>query len=151
MRAQVNDLIIEYFKTIKLNFSVDWQIHGWFSINRHGDYHDPHNHPHSYLSGTYYLQIPKDKERKGQREDVRPNRITFYDPRHGFNMGSIRSDPYVDPEFTIKPRPGLMMLWPSSLLHFVHPNLSDEVRISISFNIMLNWADHYLPGQDEFS
>ena len=126
---------------------MDWQIHGWANVNRVGDYHDLHNHPHCYPCGTYFGKIPKDAE-AGGRQDLRPNRITFYDPRAGINMGSIRNDPYIEPEFTILPEPGLLMLWPAFLNHFVHPNLSKETRVSISFNIILKWADHYLPSQD---
>jgi hypothetical protein len=39
-------------------------------------------------------------------------------------------------------------LWPAFLLHFVHPNLSDEKRVSISFNATLKWSEEYLPRQD---
>ena len=148
LREQVNQATIGYLKAIGIDFSINWQIHGWISINRSGDYHDPHNHPHCYLSGTYYVKIPPPTETKQQRRDIRPNHITFYDPRTGFNMLSIRNDPYVDPEHTVLPEPGLLMLWPSSLMHFVHPNLSNETRVSISFNIILKWADHYLPSQE---
>ena len=147
LRDEVNKTIIEYLQSIGINFPVDWQIHGWANINRTGDYHDPHNHPHCYLSGTYYIKIPKAPTARRQRSDVRPNQITFYDPRTPFNMQSIQGDPYIDPEFTILPEPGLLMLWPASLMHFVHPNLSEEIRVSISFNIILKWANHYLPSQ----
>ncbi len=147
LRAQVNATVIEYLKAIGMDYAVDWQIHGWANVNRTGDYHDPHNHPHCYLSGTYYVKVPSDDGKRRQRADVRPNAITFYDPRAGFNMQSIRNDPYVDPEFTIKPTPGLLMLWPSSLMHFVHPNLSERSRVSISFNIILKWSNDYLPQQ----
>ena len=147
LRSEVNQTIIEYLQSIGINFPIDWQIHGWANINRNGDYHDPHNHPHCYLSGSYYVKMPKTLSARRQRSDVRPNQITFYDPRTPFNMQSIKGDPYIDPEFTVLPEPGLLMLWPSSLMHFVHPNLSDQTRVSISFNIMLKWADHYLPTQ----
>ena len=90
LRDEVNASVVEYLELIKINYSVDWQIHGWFNINRFGDYHDPHNHPHSYLSGTYYLKMPPNEKAKKQRRDVRPNRITFYDPRTSFNMFSIK-------------------------------------------------------------
>ena len=59
-------------------------------------------------------------------------------------MNSINKDPYVDPEHTILPKTGELLLWPAFLNHFVHPNLSDETRISISFNIILKWSDDYL-------
>ena len=146
LRMEVNQSVIEYLESISIGYSVDWQIHAWANINRMGDYHDLHNHPHCYLSGTYYVKMPE-KSEGGKRRDLRPNRITFYDPRQSVNMGSIRNDPYVEPEFTLLPVPGLILLWPSFLNHFVHPNLSNEVRISVSFNIILKWADHYLPIQ----
>ena len=98
------------------------------------------------MSGTYYIQIPLTTD-IGSREDLRPNRITLYDPRPATNMNSIKKDLYIDPEYTILPKPGLLMLWPAFLNHFVHPNLSKEKRISISFNIILKWSDHYLPDQ----
>lgn len=147
LRGEINQTVIAYLKEIGIDYAVNWQIHAWININRTGDYHDPHNHPHAYLSGTYYLKMPGEGAKKRQRSDVRPNRITFYDPRTGFNMSSIRNDPYVDPEFTVLPEPGLLMMWPAALMHFVHPNLSDETRISLSFNIVLKWSDDYLPRQ----
>ena len=33
--------------------------------------------------------------------------------------------------------PGTLMMWPSPVHHYVHPNLCDDVRISISFNLIL--------------
>ena len=84
LRNEVNQTIIEYLQAIGINFPVDWQIHGWANINRNGDYHDPHNHPHCYLSGSYYVKMPKTLLARRQRSDVRPNQITFYDPRTPF-------------------------------------------------------------------
>ena len=147
LRGEINQTVIQYLQHIGIDYAVNWQIHAWANINRGGDYHDPHNHPRAYLSGTYYLKMPGEGAVRKQREDVRPNRITFYDPRTGFNMSSIRNDPYVDPEFTVLPEPGLLMMWPGALMHFVHPNLTDETRISLSFNIVLKWSDDYLPRQ----
>lgn len=62
-------------------------------------------------------------------------------------MTAIRRDPNIEAEFTVEPRAGLMLLWPAFLQHFVHPNLTDESRISISFNVVLKWSDDYLPRQ----
>jgi|GEM_PF-3154148 len=38
-----------------------------------------------------------------------------------------------------------ILLWPAFLHHLVHPNLSDELRVSISFNVVLRWHASYLP------
>jgi len=64
------------------------------------------------------------------------------------NMGAIRGDPYIEAEYTVMPQPGQILLWPAFLTHFVHPNLSEMPRISISFNVVLKWSDEYLPRQD---
>ena len=112
-----------------------------------GDYHDCHNHPRSYLSGTYYVHVPADPEELPGRADRRPGCITLYDPRSSANMTAIRGDPNVEPEHTVTPRAGLMLLWPAFVNHFVHPNLSRAPRVSVSFNVMLDWSDEYLPEQ----
>lgn len=148
LRAGVNGAVVEYLQACAIGYGVDWQIMGWANVNRKGDYHDPHNHPHCYLSGTYYVKLPAlDAGHGPGRRDRRPNRITFYDPRPAFNMHAIAGDPYIEAEHTVAPAPGLLMLWPAPLIHFVHPNLADETRVSISFNIVLKNVRDYLPDQ----
>lgn len=144
----INKTAIDYLAHCGLDYPVHWSLHAWANVNRLGDYHDPHNHPHCYLSGTYYVQVPKDRATRKNRGDVRPGCITFYDPRAQANMTAIRGDPQIEAEYTVTPEPGLILMWPSFLKHFVHPNLSRALRISISFNLMLKWSDSYLPGQD---
>lgn len=151
LRQCINKTVADYFARAGMTYDIDWSVQGWANVNRFGDYHDLHNHPHSYLSGTYYVQMPQDGEREAleTRPDVRPGRITFYDPRGASaNMGAIRDDPYIEAEYTVFPEPGTLMLWPAFLYHFIHPNLSRTPRITISFNIVLKWRDDYLPRQE---
>lgn len=147
LRQAVNGITIDYLRHVGIDYPVRWRIQGWSNINRLGDYHDFHNHPRAYLSGTYYVQVPEGERSIGTRSDLRSGCITFYDPRYAANMNAIAQDPYVDPEFTVSPKAGLLMLWPAFLQHFVHPNLAEGERISISYNINLIWQDHYLPQQ----
>lgn len=149
LRDCVNRTVADYFRGLGMTYSIEWSLHGWANVNRLGDYHDPHNHPHSYLSGTYYVQVPTDRAPLPTRKDVRPGAITFYDPRGpAVNMGAIRDDPYIESEYTVMPQPGDILLWPAFLTHFVHPNLSETPRISISFNVVLKWKEEYLPRQE---
>jgi hypothetical protein len=60
-------------------------------------------------------------------------------------MLAIRGDPQVDPEYRIQPEAGDLLVWPAFLHHLVHVNLSQDVRISVSFNVVLRWRDTYLP------
>lgn len=147
LREVINKTVIDYLKHLEMDYAVNWSLQGWANINRTGDYHDPHNHPHSYLSGTYYVRVPDADPVIGRRKDVRSGCISFYDPRSAANMTAIRSDPNIEAEFTVSPRPGLILLWPAFLKHFVHPNLCRDPRISVSFNVVLKWSDDYLPTQ----
>jgi uncharacterized protein (TIGR02466 family) len=142
-----NKTVVDYLQRLGMDYDIRWSLHGWANVNRIGDYHEPHNHPHAYLSGTYYVRVPDKAPAIGSRKDVRSGCISFYDPRGAANMTAIRRDPNIEAEFTIQPRAGLILLWPAFLKHFVHPNLCEEPRISISFNVVLKWSDEYLPSQ----
>lgn len=147
LKECINKTAIDYLRRQGLDYPVDWSLHGWASINRFGDYHDLHNHPHSYLSGTYYVAVPTGAAEAGTRNDLSPGAISFFDPRPQANMTAIRGDGQVSPQFTIQPRPGMILMWPSFLHHLVHPNLSSQERVSISFNLVLKWSEDYLPAQ----
>ena len=146
LKACINKTVGDYLQQQGQDYRVEWGLQGWANINRRGDYHNLHNHPHSYLSGTYYVQVPPaDTLDKTARADLNPGAISFFDPRPQANMLAIRNDAQIDAEYRILPAAGMLLLWPSFLHHLVHPNLSDQMRVSISFNIVLKWKDEYLP------
>ena len=143
--SHVNRSLTEYFKQLGMDYPIAWDIASWPNVNRFGDYHSPHNHPWCYLSGTYYVQVPEAEAAQGGDHELNSGCISFYDPR---------SEP-IGPELlppgspaarvcTIRPVPGALLMWPSSVYHFVHPNLSTTRRYSISFNVHLRMQDHYL-------
>ncbi|MEM7255876.1 MAG: TIGR02466 family protein [Pseudomonadota bacterium] len=143
----INKTVVDYLHAHHQRYQSEWQVQSWPNINRFGDYHDLHNHPHSYLSGTYYVSIPVASDNLPGRDDRRPGAISFYDPRPQANMNAVAGDPQIEAEYTVQPTDGMLLLWPSFLHHFVHPNLSQQPRISISFNVVLKWSDALLPTQ----
>lgn len=143
----INKTVVDYLHAHNQRYQCEWQVQSWPNINRFGDYHDLHNHPHSYLSGTYYVSIPVAAEKLPGRDDRRPGAISFYDPRPQANMNAVAGDPQIEAEYTVQPQAGMLLLWPSFLHHFVHPNLSNDPRISISFNVVLKWSESLLPEQ----
>ena len=63
--------------------------------------------------------------------------------------------PFANP-ITIKPKDGMLLVFPSYILHQVHPNLSDRERISIAFDANLTYQgkkndlrfeEKHAPGQ----
>ena len=147
LRDCVNRATVNYLRRQGIDYQVDWSLQAWPNVNRLGDYHDPHNHPHAYLSGTYYVAVPESRAKLRTRSDVRPGCISFYDPRASANMTAIKGDGQIEAEYTVSPKAGEILLWPAFLLHFVHPNLSEEPRLSISFNVVLKRSAELLPEQ----
>jgi uncharacterized protein (TIGR02466 family) len=147
LRQCVEKTAVDYCRRAGMDYRIKWSLQGWANVNRLGDYHDPHNHPYAYLSGTYYVKVPETRAALRNRSDVRPGCITFYDPRGAVNMTAIRDDPQIEPEHTVSPAAGTILMWPSFLMHFVHPNLSNDPRISISFNVVISKPADYLPAQ----
>jgi len=135
--------VVDYARKAGVTADLAFSLQAWANVNMPGDYHNLHNHPHSWLSGTYYVQVPRGTD-TGHRTDLNSNAISFFDPRAQANMGAISGDGQFDPEHRIDPVAGQLLIWPAFLHHLVHPNLSDGTRISISFNVVLKWRDAYL-------
>lgn len=145
LRDCVNRCAVQYAEHAGIDYQMDWYLQAWPNVNRFGDYHNLHNHPHSWLSGTYYVQVPSGTPKVQGRSDLNPGAISFFDPRPQANMLAVKGDGQVEAEHRIMPEPGMLLIWPAFLHHLVHPNLFEENRISISFNVVLNWREDYVP------
>ena len=92
----------------------------WVNLLRGSGHHSAHIHPHSVLSGTLYVEVPRGA-----------GAIRFEDPRLPLMMAAPpRGDTFV----TVQPRAGLLLLWESWLRHEVLPGAGKADRLSISFN-----------------
>ncbi len=142
LREGINETLRLYLQACDITYPIRYNVQAWPNVNRLGDYHGPHNHGWSYLSGTYYVQLPEDLSSPAP-DSMRPAAITFSDPRYGAYRHAIASGPDAQTRHTIFPKPGMLLMWPSPLIHYVHPNHSNDIRISISFNIVLEWTNDY--------
>jgi uncharacterized protein (TIGR02466 family) len=99
----------------------------WVNLLKAGGRHGGHLHPHSIISGTFYVEAPPGS-----------GAILFEDPRLPLMMAApLRRDDAPDELRTfveIEPRPGLLLMWESWLRHEVRPGRSRGDRLSISFN-----------------
>ena len=59
--------------------------------------------------------------------------IEFIDPRVGIGAIKVPGNPF-DESLRLEAEPGMMLMFPSWLKHYVHPYQGPGVRISISFN-----------------
>ena len=99
----------------------------WINILPEGGFHTSHLHPHSVISGTTYVSVPKGA-----------SAIKFEDPRHSMMMTAPTREANVREELqsyvSVQPEIGEVLLWESWLRHEVPMNMSEEERISVSFN-----------------
>ena len=136
LKDQINQTVTAFLSHSGVKKLPTWSLFAWYSVNRYGDHHAPHTHPKSYLSGTYYVRIPPAPANVDDPR-AKPACISFYDPRTGANMITVGSEPDARASHVVRPSPGTLLMWPSPVQHYVHPNLSEELRISISFNVMM--------------
>jgi len=102
----------------------------WVNIMPRHTVHSLHLHPHSTLSGTYYVQVPK-RSSGTKFEDPRLDRFMAAPPRK--LNARTESRPWV----TFPAAAGQLILFESWLRHEVAPNPVNAERISVSFNY--NW------------
>jgi uncharacterized protein (TIGR02466 family) len=140
LKEQIDQTAAGFLQHVGVRFPVFWTYAGWYNVNRYGDDHAPHNHPRSTMSGTYYVRVPTDQERADDPL-ARPGCISFYDPRVGANMVTVGTESDARSAHVVSPTAGTLLMWPSPMEHSVHPNLSKEPRISISFNLQMHPKD----------
>ncbi len=113
----------------------EFELHGrklkldslWINVMEKGAVHAPHIHPHSVVSGTYYVTVPPGS-----------GAIRFEDPRLPMLMAAPPKKQKARPEnrtfVDMAPKAGMLLLWESWLRHGVEPNRAKGQRISVSFN-----------------
>ncbi|HTQ77787.1 MAG TPA: TIGR02466 family protein [Burkholderiales bacterium] len=136
LKQQVEQTVGSFLQHTGVVRPVPWKLVGWYNVNRYGDHHAPHTHPWAYLSGTYYVRVPAAPPGVDDPRS-RPACISFYDPRTGADMITAGVEPDARPAHVVRPSAGTLLMWPSPVQHSVHPNLSEEHRISISFNVLM--------------
>ncbi len=101
----------------------------WAVINKQNASNARHIHSNNYISAAYYVKAPQNC-----------GNIIFYDPRSvtSFRYPKISKTNKLNSNiFSVQPREGLLVLFPSYLYHSVEMSKTDEERIVISFNINL--------------
>ena len=130
--AELTAVINAASKGVLDKFEVDCEdfaITGcWANINPPGSPHNPHTHPNNLLSGVYYVQAPEGADS-----------ICFHEPRPQVDIISPRykrTNTYNAMIATQPIKPGLLVIFPSWIVHSVVANRSKGLRISVAFNIM---------------
>lgn len=104
----------------------DFRLYSWGVILKERGYQAPHFHPHGWLSGVYYIEVPPG--------------ITEADPQRAgwieFGRGDERWNRKTTamPVTQLRPEEGLLVTFPSFFWHSTRPLQTDRARISYAFD-----------------
>ena len=100
-----------------------WRLATWGVALKAGGHQTPHFHPDGHVSGVYYVKLPR-------ALDDHAGWIEFGRTRDALG-GSGEQLLHL-----VRPREGLMLLFPSYFYHRTLPFESDEERVSIAFDVL---------------
>lgn len=103
------------------------RLHGWATVIDTGGYQQPHIHPSGWLSGVYYPRLPG---LGSAGPESRAGWLVFGKPSSGFHPQAE----YIT--HSVRPKEGMIVLFPSYFHHSTEPFAGAEARISIAFDII---------------
>jgi len=126
LRDFIETKLSEYFTTVyspkhKVNLKI---TQSWTNYTEKGEYHHKHEHPNSFVSGVFYVQADKTKDKIHFFKNIY-HQINF--PPSEWNVWNSES-------WWFEIGTCELILFPSSLTHMVPTVESDQTRISLSFN-----------------
>jgi uncharacterized protein (TIGR02466 family) len=122
---------LEFSRLALARYNQDWARtelrlgRYWANVLGPRGWNAPHHHFPQHWSGVFYVSVG----RIGNGVDDMDGMIEFLNPTpwHAVIGGGGN--------FAYGPKNGLMLLFPSSILHFVHPHEGEDLRVSIAFNL----------------
>ena len=104
-------------------FPKKYTLSGWIIRIKKGDYLKPHIHEEGWLSGSFYLNMPRLKK-------LNQGSIEF-----SLEGGRLTNEKKIFPTKLVDIEKGDFILFPSSLFHSTVPIESNEERITLAFDV----------------
>tara|TARA_Y100000114_G_scaffold82376_1_gene76049 strand:- start:218 stop:979 length:762 start_codon:yes stop_codon:yes gene_type:complete len=134
----VKSYVIHCAKThgmFKPEYIFETSVNSAWVVSQYANEYNPlHNHTGCELSGVIYLKVPNVKGRRNI-ESKKGKTEGDGDINFVYNAASQRNhDIFEKGLVQITPAPGLMLMFPSYLLHTVYPFIGEGERRCIAFN-----------------
>ena len=99
----------------------------WFNYGLKHSYQEYHIHAHCHITGVYYIETPKDS-----------GDIVFRTNKNMYPIElEVDNNIYTARTRSITPQKGNLILFPADVEHMVEMNKTDNPRISLSFNFII--------------
>lgn len=134
--ARMADSLTAWFDGTSLQrFSFDWQVTAWANVSRRGAANNAHHHAGGFWSAVFYAD-------DGGSDETSGGAIEFLDPRGPLPMAHAPELKIViDSCLTaglverVYPRTGMLLLFPSWIVHRVTRYGGTGTRVSVAMNL----------------
>ncbi len=106
----------------------DFRLYSWGVILKEKGFQAPHFHPHGWLSGVYYIEVPPEIS---EADPARAGWIEFGRGDERWNRKTTAM-----PITQLRPEEGLLVTFPSFFWHNTRPLQTDRARISFAFDVI---------------
>jgi len=101
-----------------------WRFNGSWSVRlRNRGFHTSHVHPRGWISSAFYVELP-DVMAEGRTDE---GILSFGKP-------GLLTTPTLDAEYSVRPTPGMLVLFPSYFWHGTIPFQSAQPRLTVAFD-----------------
>ena len=101
-----------------------WRFNGSWSVRlRNRGFHTSHVHPRGWVSSAFYVELPDVMADASTDEGI----LTFGKP-------GILTAPALEAEYSVRPSPGMLVLFPSYFWHGTVPFQSPQPRLTVAFD-----------------
>ncbi len=109
---------------LRLRNNGRWRFNGSWSVRLHASgFHANHVHPRGWISSACYIELPDSIGDARTQEGV----LTFGEP-------GIATTPALGAEYSVRPREGMLVLFPSYFWHGTVPFFSNQARLTVAFD-----------------
>ena len=127
------DHIMSQMLTEELQYSIGSV---WYNVNTPGSFNHKHTHPGCDLAAVFYVKVPEGD--CGKIEIENPSYFNQFRLLDAMNP-KLKEDMITFTSMWFPPVEGNGLIFPSNLIHRVSENNTQEDRISISWNIHINY------------
>lgn len=101
-----------------------WRFNGSWSVRlRNRGFHMSHVHPRGWISSAFYVELPDLMAEARTDEGI----LSFGKP-------GILTTPSLEAEYSVRPTPGMLVLFPSYFWHGTIPFQSPQPRLTVAFD-----------------
>ncbi|MGC8517411.1 MAG: tetratricopeptide repeat protein [Steroidobacteraceae bacterium] len=122
--ARYLDLIGRGEDPLRRRNGTGWRFNGSWSVRlRNRGFHLSHVHPRGWISSACYIELPECmRSDRGEAGTL------------SFGVPGILTTPALAPEHTVRPEPGMLVLFPSYFWHGTVPFESPQSRLTVAFD-----------------